>query len=360
MAVKASGTITLIRVNDGAAGKGIKSISNKYAASASSTQEPTAWVDTVPSVTSSKRYLWNYEIVTYTDNTTQETHKRIIAVYGDKGETGNAGRGIKSITEYYLASGSSSGVTTSTAGWTTAVQSTTTTKRYLWNYEVVAYTDNTSYTSVPVIIGTHGATGSAGKDAAIISNTEPSDKTYMWCDTSVDPPILKRWNGVDWSIVNDSSEDIIQIYKDITAAVKEAGDSILLQVGEKTYTKDDINTLIGEVNTEMEQTKDGFNFEFNNFKRNLDDLVDSTDSKFEHVQKYIRFIDGAIYIGIEGNPIMLKQINDRISFIENNAEVAYISNRTMYITHAEVLKDLKIGRFAWVYMDSGYLPLRLV
>lgn len=354
MAVKASAEITLIRVNDGAAGKGIKTIVNKYAVSASSTQVPTSWVETVPSVTNTNRYLWNYEIITYTDNSAQETHKRIIGVYGD---TGQAGRGIKSIAEYYLATNASSGVTTSTAGWTTAVQSTTTSKRYLWNYEVVTYTDNSTYTSTPAVIGTHG---SSGKDAAVVSDTEPSDKTYMWCDTSSDPPTLKHWNGVDWSIVNDNAQDIIKIYQDITTAVQECGDNILLKVDEKTYTKDDVNRLVGEVSTEMQQTKNSFNFEFNKFKENLDILTNDTDSKFENVHKYIRFIDGAIYIGVEGNPIMLKESNDRISFMENNAEVAYISNRTLFFTHAEVLKDLKIGRFAWVYMDSGYLPLKLV
>ena len=358
MAVKAGTEITLIRVDDGASGKGIKSITNKYAVSAESTKEPTAWVDTVPSVTNSQRYLWNYEIIAYTDNTTQETHKRIIGVYGDTGATGSPGRGIKSITEYYLVSSKTSGITTSTAGWKTTVQNTTATEKYLWNYEVVEYTDSTKYTSNPAIIGTHGT---PGKDAAVITSTEPDDKSYLWCDTSNEPPILKRWNGVDWIVVNDNSGDIIQIYRDLTAEIGKAGNNILLQVGEKMYTKDEANELFADINTKLEQTKNSFNFEFSSFKKNLDEIANSADEKYDTWNKYIRFIDGDIYIGVEGNPIMLKESNDRISFLENNAEVAYISNRTMFITHAEILKDLKIGRFAWVYMeDSGYLPLKLM
>lgn len=150
---------------NGTNGVGIKSITNKYAVSASNTNAPTSWSDTVPTMTTTNRYLWNYEIVTYTNNTTSETKKRVIGVYGNtgnKGDTGATGVGIKSITEYYLASSASSGVTTSTSGWTTSVQTTSSSKKYLWNYEVVTYTNDTKYTSSPVIIGTYGEKGDKG------------------------------------------------------------------------------------------------------------------------------------------------------------------------------------------------------
>ena len=170
---------------DGTNGVGIKSITNKYAVSASNTTAPTSWSDTVPTMTTTNRYLWNYEIVTYTNNTTSETKKRVIGAYGNTGNTGATGAtgvGIKSITEYYLASSASSGVTTSTSGWTTSVQATSSSKKYLWNYEVVTYTNDTKYTSSPVIIGTYGdkgntgATGATGPkgDAAVFYTIEPS------------------------------------------------------------------------------------------------------------------------------------------------------------------------------------------
>lgn len=81
---------------------------------------------------------------------------------GPKGDTGDTGNGIQSITNYYLASASSGGVTTSTSGWTTTMQSTSTSKRYLWNYEKISYTNGTTVNTTPVIIGTHGATGATG------------------------------------------------------------------------------------------------------------------------------------------------------------------------------------------------------
>lgn len=168
---------------NGTNGVGIKSITNKYAVSASNTNAPTSWSDTVPTMTTTNRYLWNYEIFTYTNNTTSETKKRVIGVYGNtgnKGDTGATGVGIKSITEYYLASPASSGVTTSTSGWTTSVQTTSSSKKYLWNYEVVTYTNDTKYTSSPVIIGTYGDKGDTGPQG--VQGPKGADGTprYTW------------------------------------------------------------------------------------------------------------------------------------------------------------------------------------
>lgn len=176
---------------DGNDGKGISSITNYYLASSSSsgvTTSTSGWTTGIQNTTTTNKYLWNYELIRYTDNSTTTTTPVIIGTHGATGATGSAGKGISSITEYYLATSSASGVTTSTSGWTTTVQSTTTTNKYLWNYEVITYTDNTRYTGTPRIIGTHGATGAtgaqgvAGKDAytVILTNethTFPASST---------------------------------------------------------------------------------------------------------------------------------------------------------------------------------------
>lgn len=169
---------------NGSDGKGVKSIEEYYAISSSNTQAPTNWSTTVPTMTSTNKYLWNYEVITYTDNSTKSTAKRVIGVYGDKGQNGTNGvngqdgKGIKSITNYYLATNSSSGVTTSTSGWTTTVQSPTRDKKYLWNYERVTYTDNSTTNTTPCVIGNfaqdgmNGSNGTNGADAytVILSN----------------------------------------------------------------------------------------------------------------------------------------------------------------------------------------------
>lgn len=69
---------------------------------------------------------------------------------------------VKSITMHYLATTASSGVTTSTSGWTTTVQQIDATKKYLWTYQTIAYADNTTTDTSPVISGVYGNEGTNG------------------------------------------------------------------------------------------------------------------------------------------------------------------------------------------------------
>ena len=149
---------------NGTDGKGIKSITEYYLASASSsgvTTSTSGWTTKIQMITTSKKYLWNYEVIHYTDDTSTTTSPCIIGVYGDKGATGN---GIQSITNYYLATASGSDVTTDTSGWTTTVQTISAAKKYLWNYEVVTYTNGNQSETAPHIIGVYGDQGKPGKD----------------------------------------------------------------------------------------------------------------------------------------------------------------------------------------------------
>lgn len=170
---------------DGADGIGIKSITEYYAVSASNATVPTSWDTDVPTMTPTNKYLWNYEKFIYSNGTTDESAKRVIGVYGNTGATGTPGKdgqdgnGISSIVNYYLASTASSGVTTGTSGWTTTPQSTTTSKKYLWNYEKTTYTNGTVVNTTPHIIGTHGATGPQGAkgDTGATGPTGPKGDT---------------------------------------------------------------------------------------------------------------------------------------------------------------------------------------
>lgn len=170
---------------DGTDGIGIKSITEYYAVSASNTTAPTSWDTDVPTMTPTNKYLWNYEKFTYSNNTTSESAKRVIGVYGNTGNTGPTGaagptgNGISSIVNYYLASTAASGVTTASSGWTTTIQSTTTSKKYLWNYEKITYTNGSVVNTTPCIIGTHGATGPQGAkgDTGATGPTGPKGDT---------------------------------------------------------------------------------------------------------------------------------------------------------------------------------------
>ena len=172
----------------GDTGVGIKSVTEHYLATSASsdvTSSTTGWTDAIQTIDANKKYLWNYETITYTNNTTSTTTPVIIGTFG------NTGKGIKTVTEYYLATSTSSGVTTTTSGWETTMQPLTTTNKYLWNYEVITYTDNSTSTVSPVIIGVYGDKGIQGDKGTGVSSvtvtygtsTTASTKPTSWQTT---------------------------------------------------------------------------------------------------------------------------------------------------------------------------------
>ena len=135
-----------------------------------------------------------------------------------KGDDGQDGVGIESITKYYLASEKSTGITISSSGWSTTKQDMTDVKKYLWSYEVYAYTNGTSTKTTPIIIGVHGQNGEDGTSGIIVSPTPPENPKVgqLWQTASGEP--IKRWDGSRWVLHYVSVENLdVQTLSAITA-----------------------------------------------------------------------------------------------------------------------------------------------
>ena len=187
-----------VLVENGQTGVGISSVTNYYLATSLSsgvTVNTTGWTEDVQEITAEKKYLWNYEVVAYTDGSSHATDPCIIGTYGekgdtgpqgpqgdkgdtgdtgpqgpqgDKGDTGETGNGIASITEYYAVSTSDTDEPTS---WQDTVPSLSPINKYLWNYEKITYTDGTYKDTEKRIIGVYGDSGLDGKVLSMSADT---------------------------------------------------------------------------------------------------------------------------------------------------------------------------------------------
>lgn len=254
----------------GDTGKGVKSTSVAYQVSTSGTTVPTGtWSGSVPSA-SAGQYLWTRTIITYTDDTTSTIYS--VGRMGTNGANGTNGKSIGSVVNYYLATASSSGVTTATSGWTTAVQSVSAAKKYLWNYEVVKYTDGTvASTTAPCIIGSYGDRGSKGDKGdtgstgnGIKSITEhyavsASNSTVPTSWSSTVPTMTESnkylWNYETITYTNgttvDTTKRVIGVYgnKGATGATGSQGYSLVANVVRDAFTESQW-TRYGTINRE--------------------------------------------------------------------------------------------------------------
>lgn len=137
---------------------------------------------------------------------------------GKNGDDGKDGVGIESVTKYYLASEKSTGITVSSPGWTDTKQDMTETKKNLWSYDLIRYTNSTETKTTPVIIGVRGDNGETGDSGIIISPTPPENPKVgqLWQTASGEP--IKRWDGSRWVLHYVSVENLdVQTLSAITA-----------------------------------------------------------------------------------------------------------------------------------------------
>lgn len=168
-------------------------------------------------------------------------------------------------------------------------------------------------------------------------------------------PLTVR-NSIDEAIQNSAA----QLEQRLSTAITQTGESIENKVAQQYYAKGDTDRLIAEASTILEQKYNSFEMSFNSFKQVVDNNQNLTNAEFATITKFIRFIDGNIFLGEEGNNQMLKIAKDRISFLQGAKEVAYISDSTLYIYDGVFLNSLRIGNFAFVPRANGSLDFKKV
>lgn len=173
---------------DGASGKGVKSIVEQYYLSTSQTSLTGGSWSTTPPAWENGKYIWTRSVITYTDSTSTTTNPIC-----STGSTGETGIGVKSVAEQYYLSTSYS---TPTGGsWQTSVPAWQDGK-YIWTRVVITYTNNTYTETDPVCVT--GGKGPSGNDGVGISAVD----VLFYLSTS-----SSSLEGGAWSTTSPKWED---------------------------------------------------------------------------------------------------------------------------------------------------------
>lgn len=158
--------------------------------------------------------------------------------------------------------------------------------------------------------------------------------------------------------VRKASEDVYNVEQNLESSIRQSEENIKATVAESYYLKDETDVLVSSVSTTIEQTKESVEIQFNQFNADLEAVANGTDAEFEEIRKYIRFVDGSILLGQVGNELELKISNDRISFLQDDTEVAYFSDNKLYVTDGHFINALQIGDFAFIPRANGNLSFK--
>ena len=189
----------------------------------------------------------------------------------------------------------------------------------------------------------------------IMDNEDPNQAVHVW-----------RWNinGLGYSSTGINGNYGLAMTMDgsivadfittghLNTSVIEGYDSIVQQV---YATDNDLQDYKNQVSSQFTQTANTFEFQFNNLNTLIDSVSNTEYTHYQELNRYIRFVNGVIILGEEGNPFTVELSNTRLSFKQDGTEVAYVSNNKLYITSAEVLVNEKIGNFEFRPRNNGSL-----
>lgn len=158
--------------------------------------------------------------------------------------------------------------------------------------------------------------------------------------------------------VRKASEAVYNVEQNLESSIRQSEENIKATVAESYYLKDETDALVSSVSTTIEQTKESVEIQFTQFNADLEAVANGADAEFEEIRKYIRFVDGSILLGQVGNELELKISNDRISFLQDDTEVAYFSDNKLYVTDGHFINALQIGDFAFIPRANGNLSFK--
>lgn len=154
--------------------------------------------------------------------------------------------------------------------------------------------------------------------------------------------------------------EIADVVTEMQTLIEQTGESILTKVSEIYTSTSSFEEFQTQVSTMLTQTSSSFELQFTTITSQITNLDGSVSSRFSEINKYIRFVDGNIVLGEDGNPLILKITNERISFIYNNVEIAYFSAGRLYVDKLEAITSLTLGAFAFGPDSSGGMNLKYI
>lgn len=154
--------------------------------------------------------------------------------------------------------------------------------------------------------------------------------------------------------------ELIETTMSLQTLIEQTGSSILAQVSE-IYTKtSSFEEFQSQVSTMLTQTSEAFEMQFSTITSQITTLDGSVTSRFTEISKYIRFVDGNIILGVDGDPLILKITNERIQFLHNNVEIAYFSSGRLYVDKLHAITSLILGDFAFGPDSSRGMTLKYI
>lgn len=146
--------------------------------------------------------------------------------------------------------------------------------------------------------------------------------------------------------------EVAESVKTVTDTTNAKIDDRLAQA--KDYTDSVHQEITTEYSTKLEETSKGFNMSVNSLTDRITEQGNEVNSYREQLQTYFGFSEDGLEIGKKVNgekqPYSINIGNERMGFLQDGSEVAFIQYNKLHINAVEAMDRLSVGAAA----DGGY------
>lgn len=197
-----------------------------------------------------------------------------------------------------------------------------------------------------------------GKETNSLTGIEMSNKQNT--DNIIEKISIIEKN---YTINNEVIQEIKQEVETNASLIEQTDSQIRLDVANEYVSNSTFSEFREQTNTQFTVQADGIEAKFNEVTLLVEEVENETQAQFRELSSYIRGYQNSsgqpvIELGSNTSNIILKILNDRISFTQNGSEVAYISDNTLFITDGTFLNSLRIGNFAFIPRANGSLDFK--
>lgn len=190
------------------------------------------------------------------------------------------------------------------------------------------------------------------------SSFEMGDTVKLLSDSMLDintelENVKSNVSDVASGIKNQTSALIYTYVNTAMASYQVSADQIWAAVEEKTIAKSDYDSFAETVRNILQMEADGTTMIFQTISEAIQQVGDTESTHYAELIKYIRFEDGNIILGEQGNAITLKLENDILAFYNNGVRVAYLTDNVLYITDGRFLRSVRIGNYGFIPEANG-------
>ena len=213
---------------------------------------------------------------------------------GKDGTDGTDGISVTAMTAHYAAS--DSGDTAPTDGWSDTMPERDDTQ-YLWGYYTVTFSDGTTQDTVPYVVAGAG-------------------ETY----TELTGQLQRVEHEYQTKIEQTKAE--------------------ILQTASETYATAE---TVSKQQSQIDQSAKRIDFVFEDATGRIQKVSDALADDQATLRQYIRFTGALMELGRSDNDFVARLSNEKLAFLENGTEIAYISNHQLYILDAQIKGRLTIA-----------------